>query len=183
MILLTEDLRAQLRANAVAQREAQQRGMPEPDPVPVVKFFNPMGAATWLVTEIEADGDTLFGLADLGFGCPELGSFSLAEIASVRLAFGLGIERDLGFESSDPLSVWAETARRCGTLVETEARLRRAARVRPEPARAVPTQIEPSRASPDTATASDTHADPHPEIPAPPASPHPEGPKGAGEAG
>ena len=28
--------------------------------------------------------DTLFGLADLGFGCPELGSFSLAEIERLR---------------------------------------------------------------------------------------------------
>jgi hypothetical protein len=53
----------------------------EPDPVPVLKLFNPLGAATWLATELGEDGDTMFGLADLGFGCPELGYFSLSEIA------------------------------------------------------------------------------------------------------
>lgn len=56
----------------------------------VVKVFNPLGAATWLISELVADGDALFGLADLGFGCPELASVSLAELSSVRLPLGLG---------------------------------------------------------------------------------------------
>ena len=44
------------------------------DHVPVVKFFFPIGAATWLVTEMDPDeNDHLFGLADLGMGFPELG--------------------------------------------------------------------------------------------------------------
>jgi len=47
----------------------------------------------------------LFGLADLGFCCPELGSFSLREVASVRLPFGLFIERDLDFTSTYPFSI------------------------------------------------------------------------------
>ena len=92
----------------------------------MVKFFNPLGAATWLATELDGDGDTLFGLADLGFGCPELGSFSLAEIAALRLPFGLGIERDLCFASAVPLSVWADTARRAGSILWA-AQLARAA--------------------------------------------------------
>ncbi len=49
------------------------------DHVPVVKFFNPLGEGVWLATELDEDGDTLFGLADLGE--PELGSFSLSENA------------------------------------------------------------------------------------------------------
>src|SRR3546814_2226994 len=61
-------------------------------PLPVVRLFSPVGAATWLATEIDADG-IFFGLADLGFGCPELGSFALAELEAVRLPFGLTIER------------------------------------------------------------------------------------------
>src|SRR5690606_22722250 len=104
MMLLTPDLHAALRANAAAHHDALQFGTAEPDPVPLVKFFNPVGAATWLATELHADGDTLFGLADLGFGFPELGSFSLSELAGVRLPFGLGIERDVGFASSHSLS-------------------------------------------------------------------------------
>lgn len=117
MELLTPELRARLRANADAHHKAMQHCSAEPDPAPVVKFFNPLGAATWLATELDGDGDTLFGLADLGFGCPELGSFSLAEIAALRLPFGLGIERDLCFASAVPLSVWADTARRAGSIL------------------------------------------------------------------
>lgn len=122
MILLTPDLRAALRANA-EKRIACERF----DPVPVVKLFSPVGAATWLATELDADGDTLFGLADLGFGCPELGSFSLSEVAAVRLPFGLSIERDLAFVPRHRLSVWAAWSRRAGSILWAETLLRRAA--------------------------------------------------------
>lgn len=84
MILLTDDLRERLLANG---RD------PDADHVPVVKFFNPLGDGVWLATELDADGDTMFGLADLGD--PEIGSFSLSEMTSVRLPFGMGIERDI----------------------------------------------------------------------------------------
>jgi len=122
MILITPDLRAALRANA--ETSARLAGH---DPAPVVKLFSPMGAATWLATELLDDDDTLFGLADLGFGCPELGYFSLGEIARVRLPFGLGIERDLTFATTVPLSVWADTARRTGSILHAESVLLRAA--------------------------------------------------------
>jgi len=103
------------------------------DALPVLKLFNPLGAATWLVSEIGEDGNTLFGLADLGFGCPELGSFSLTEIASVRLPFGLGIERDLGFKTNLPLSVWAGWSRHAGSILCAENLLRRAVRTGADP--------------------------------------------------
>jgi len=122
MELLTPDLRLALLANGEAA--ARGAGDPAHDPVPVVKFFNPVGAATWLATELDADGDTLFGLADVGFGCPELGSFSLSEIAALRLRFGLRIERDLCFESDVPLSVWADAARHAGSISGAEAQMR-----------------------------------------------------------
>lgn len=124
MILLPPDLRFALRANDINHRAAQRDDKPEPDPVPVLKLFNPMGPATWLAIELDEDDDTLFGLADLGFGCPELGSFSLSEIASLRLPFGLGIERDIGFETPFPLSRWAETARRAGSILAAQSLLR-----------------------------------------------------------
>lgn len=125
MILLTPELRAALRANADAHLAAQRDGHAEPDPVPAVKFFNPVGAATWLATELDADGDTLFGLADLGVGCPELGSFSLAELAALRLPFGLSIERDIDFVTAHPISVWAGAARLAGSIIGAERDLRR----------------------------------------------------------
>src|SRR3546814_1153577 len=113
MILLPLELRRALRANA---RHLELRGH---DPVPVVKLCSPVGAATWLATELYEDDDTLFGLADLGFGCPELGTFSLSEIASVRLPFGLGIERDIAFEGRFRLSVWTAWSRRAGDRKST----------------------------------------------------------------
>jgi hypothetical protein len=117
MILLTPELRGRLLANG---REAHA------DHVPVVKFFSPLGEGVWLATELDADGDTLFGLADLGE--PELGSFSLQEIASIRVPLGLGIERDLLFEGRFPLSVWAEPARQAGGIRAAERVLHAAAR-------------------------------------------------------
>lgn len=127
MILLPPELRHALRVNDIIRRAADRMDQPAPDPVPVVKLFNPCGAATWLATELAADDDTLFGLADLGFGCPELGSFSLSEMASVRLPFGLGIERDISFTTTFRLSTWAELARRAGSILWAETILRRAA--------------------------------------------------------
>ena len=66
---------------------------------------------------------TYFGLCDLGFGCPEMGSASLAEIAAVKLPFGLAIERDLHFEGRFPLTIYADAARVCGGITEDAARL------------------------------------------------------------
>lgn len=109
MILLTDDLRERLIANGL------DRGA---DHVPVVKFFNPLGEGVWLATELDADGDTLFGLADLGY--PELGSFSLEELTSVVLPFGMGIERGILFTGDFPISVWAEAAREAGSIRAAE---------------------------------------------------------------
>jgi hypothetical protein len=127
MIPLPPAIRAALRANAIARHAAQRASTPEPDPVPLLKLFNPIGAAIWLATELGDDGDALFGLADLGFGCPELGSFSLSEIAALRLPFGLRIERDIGFATLFPLSRWAGAARRAGSIQHAETLLRHTA--------------------------------------------------------
>lgn len=119
--LLTAELREKLRANAEA---------PGADHLPVVKFFNPAGAGIWLATELGDGDDTLFGIADLGFGCPEVGSFSLDELASLRLPFGLRIERDIAFSTEHSLSAWAEAARATGSLGAAERVLAAARRRR-----------------------------------------------------
>jgi hypothetical protein len=121
MMLLTPELHERLLTNG------RLRGA---DHIPVVKFFNPLGVGTWLAAELDGDGDTLFGLADLGE--PELGSFSLAEIQSLRLRFGMGIERDILFEGRFPLSVYAEMARRTGSIPAAERLLHAAKRSRRE---------------------------------------------------
>ncbi|MBB4020108.1 MULTISPECIES: DUF2958 domain-containing protein [Alphaproteobacteria] len=109
MILLTPELRVRLLANG------RQRDV---DHVPVVKFYNPFGEGVWLATELDPDGDIMFGLADIGY--PELGSFSLEEMESIRLPFGMGIERDLLFTGDFPISVWADAAREAGSIRAAE---------------------------------------------------------------
>ena len=51
---------------------------------PWLKLFNPTGSGTWLISEIEDDGDTMFGLCDLGHGSPELGYVSLNELPKLK---------------------------------------------------------------------------------------------------
>ena len=100
------------------RRQAAVRGTPdELDLHPVIKLFNPCGAATWLLTEIEPDDQTVaWGLCDLGMGLPEFGTVSLTELASIRGRFGLGIERDLHFEADKPISVYLEQANQLGRV-------------------------------------------------------------------
>lgn len=121
MILIPDDIRERLLANGAAERET--------DHVPVVKLFDPTGAAAWLITEMMPhEPDILFGLCDLGFGCPELGYVGLAELARVKGRLGLGIERDFHFVGRFPLSVYAEAARITGRITESERVLAQAAR-------------------------------------------------------
>ena len=62
----------------------------------LVKYFNPCGAGTWLITEAEEQesGDwLLFGFCHIY--CWEWGFLSLRELQNLKLPFGLTIERDL----------------------------------------------------------------------------------------
>ena len=98
------------------------------DHVPVVKFFDPAGAATWLLTEVSPDdSDQLFGLCDLGMGFPELGYVSLSELKSIKNRLGIPLERDLFFAARFPLSVYAEAARRAEHITESDTKLAEAA--------------------------------------------------------
>lgn len=120
MELVTPEQRETLLANG-ARRGA--------DHTPVVKFFNPCGAGTWLVTELDPEDEYIaFGLADLGFGTPEVGSFSISELEAFKGPFGLGIERDLYFEAKYTLSAYAEAARAEGRIVEYGTALEAAGR-------------------------------------------------------
>ena len=63
----------------------------------VLKLFGGSNC-TWLITQIEPDGDTMWGLADIGYGLCEYGTISLSEVSSVRFPpFGLRVERDMYF--------------------------------------------------------------------------------------
>ena len=76
----------------------------------VVRFFNPMGSESWEIYEgsYQEGMDTwlFFGMCDLGMGSPELGYVTLAELESIRLPMGLGIERDISVGPSKNHPEW-----------------------------------------------------------------------------
>ena len=114
------ELMTQAQREALAENGKNMDG----DHVPVLKIFDPCGAATWLITEMDPrDPDLLFGLCDLGFGFPELGMVGFAELRTTKNALGIGLERDKFFEAEHPISVYAEAARRAGAIIEDAAAL------------------------------------------------------------
>lgn len=91
MLLMTKELEKKFQKYPLYSQE--DKGM-ESDVV--VKYFNPCGAGTWLITEGEKqeDGDWLFyGYCHLFEW--EWGYVTLSELESVVLPFGLGIEREI----------------------------------------------------------------------------------------
>jgi len=114
--MLLDCQRQMMLANGAANLAHRMEDGKTEDFRPVVKLFNPMGAATWLLSELDEDGDTAFGLCDLGMGEPEMGYVLLSELAEIRLNFGLYIERDIHFHATKTLSEYAEAARLLGRI-------------------------------------------------------------------
>ena len=68
--LITAEQHAQLLAVGEARATGQSI-----DPMPVVRLFTPDAHATWLLAALDpTDGDTAYGLIDLGIGMPALGN-------------------------------------------------------------------------------------------------------------
>jgi hypothetical protein len=110
--LITDTQRAQLLANGAAHAQGEHV-----DPLPVVKLFTPDAHATWLLTELDPiDGDTSFGLCDLGLGMPELGTVRLSDLAAIRGPQNLPVERDLHFTPRRTLSEYARLAQADGSI-------------------------------------------------------------------
>jgi hypothetical protein len=64
----------------------------------VVKIFNPVANGTWFILNSDPnDPDYLWAIVDLGYGA-EVGSVSRSDLKTYRGRFGLGFERDLGFD-------------------------------------------------------------------------------------
>ena len=61
-----------------------------------LKLFNPTGMGTWYISELNQEPNKAFGLCDLYE--QEFGYVSIDELQSIKLPFGLGIERDKFFQ-------------------------------------------------------------------------------------
>lgn len=122
MKLVTAKLREKLLRNGAR---------PGADPIPVLKLFDPEGAGTWLIAEMNPEApDRLFGLVQPSLATPpEVGVVSLAEMQHYRGRSGLGIERDRCFVGRFPLSIYADAARRAERVVTSGPELDAAVRV------------------------------------------------------
>lgn len=117
MSLIPEPLKRKLLENGRTNWKLSGQDKETSDFKPVVKLFDPCGAATWLLTELDPEDDDLaFGLCDLGAGFPELGSVRISELESHKGPLGIGIERDEHFQADKTLSEYAEAARAAGRI-------------------------------------------------------------------
>jgi hypothetical protein len=66
------------------------------DAIAYVKFFNPCGAGTWYISELDPAKLLAFGKTVLHES--ELGYIDLNELKAVKLRFGMYIERDIHFK-------------------------------------------------------------------------------------
>ena len=115
--LLTADTKIRLLGNGRQNAARIAEDGNTIDFYPVVKLFTPDADYTWLLSEIDPEHqDLCFGLCDLGMGCPEMGSVSLAEIGALRGKLGLPVERDLSFKAVKSLAAYANEARMLGHI-------------------------------------------------------------------
>lgn len=112
--LITDEQRTQLLTNGRITAEGGNH-----DPLPVVRLFTADAHATWLLTELDPeDGDTAYGLCDVGIGMPELGNVRISDLASIVGPLKLRIERDLYFVAQRTLSEYARLARINGSIID-----------------------------------------------------------------
>ena len=112
--LITDEERAQLLAHG--QARAAGRAI---DPLPVVRLFTPDAHATWLLASLDpADGDTAWGVMDVGIGLPELGRIKLSDLASIVGPNKQPVMRDRYFQAVRPLSEYLRLAQENGSIVD-----------------------------------------------------------------
>ena len=111
-LLTTEHQRAQLLANGEARAADQHI-----DPWPVLRLFTPDAHVIWLLAALDpADGDTAWGLIDLGIGMPELGTVKLSDLAGIVGPRRKPVQRDQYFLASRPLSEYVRLAQIDGSI-------------------------------------------------------------------
>ncbi len=110
--LITEDDRAQLLAHGKARAAGEAI-----DPLPVVRLFTPDAHLIWLLAALDpADGDSAYGLIDLGLGMPVLGTVKLSDLASIVGPLKRPVLRDLYFRPARTLAAYTELAQRDGAI-------------------------------------------------------------------
>lgn len=98
MNLLTDEIISKFETHPFGSQEG--KGM---EAEVLVKYFNPCGVGTWLITEAEREGDDwrLFGYCYMSEW--EWGYLMLSDLESVQFPYGLTIEREI-YSGSDKVS-------------------------------------------------------------------------------
>ena len=113
MKLITADIKRSLLRNA---RTLQTD--PDHKLTPVCKWFDPYGAATWLITDMDlSDNDIVRGLCDLGLGSPEFGCVRVSEVAAQKFMGKPRIERDLYWTAGTTIDGYMNDARKHGRIM------------------------------------------------------------------
>jgi hypothetical protein len=108
--LITDEERGRLLANGQARAD---------DPLPVVRLFTPDAHATWLLVSLDpTNGDTSFGLIDLGIGLPALGTVKLSDLAGIVGPNKQPVMRDRYFQPTRPLSDYVRLAQENGSITD-----------------------------------------------------------------
>lgn len=112
--LITDEEREQLLANGQARAAGQII-----DPLPVVRLFTPDARVTWLLASLDPeDGDTAYGLIDVGIGMPDLGTVQLSALASIVGPHKQPVMRDRYFQAVRPLSEYVRLAQENGSITD-----------------------------------------------------------------
>ncbi|TKR54347.1 DUF2958 domain-containing protein [Allopusillimonas ginsengisoli] len=112
--LITDEERARLLANGQARIADSSI-----DPLPVVRLFTPDAHVTWLLVSLDPeDGDTAYGLIDLGLGMPDVGTVQLSALASIVGPRKQPVMRDYYFRAVRPLSEYVRLAKINGSIID-----------------------------------------------------------------
>ena len=112
--LVTDEQRAALLVNGRLAAADEQH-----DPLPVVRLFTPDAHAIWLLASLNpADGDTAFGVMDVGIGMPELGHIKLSDLESIVGPRKQPVMRDRYFQAVRPLSAYLRLAQENGSILD-----------------------------------------------------------------
>lgn len=94
-----------LLTKAITKKALSQYNMgSDMDQMVVAKYFNPTGRGIWYLMNMAEDNDYCWGICHIYEW--EIGSFSLKELDSIKLPFGLKIERDLYFKPVKAIELW-----------------------------------------------------------------------------
>jgi hypothetical protein len=113
MTFLADEQRDEMLANGAARARGD-----DIDPYPVLKLYTPDSGASWVLTSLDADGDTAYGLIDMGAGFTELGVVSLSMLAGIKGPRGVPVAVEPNYKARKTLSAYVADAQRDGMVTD-----------------------------------------------------------------